>query len=215
MNQQNQSPKKLLDQLSETLRTKHYSLRTEQTYIAWVRRYILFHDKRHPREMGAAEINQFVSHLAVERNVSASTQNQALSAVLFLYRYVLKIELDESVISDLRPAKSKHIPTMLSKEEAKAVIENMQGIYRLMAQILYGSGLRLMECLRLRVKDLDFANHQTCAELVEASSSATAKPALSLPKGRKRPRHHVPRCITRTIAPPPQPDQSPARKRPV
>jgi integron integrase len=160
MNQQNQPPKKLLDQLSETLRTKHYSLRTEQTYIAWVRRYILFHDKRHPREMGAAEINQFVSHLAVERNVSASTQNQALSAVLFLYRHVLKIELDESAIGDLRPAKSKHIPTVLSKEEAKAVIKNMQGIYRLMAQILYGSGLRLMECLRLRVKDLDFANHQ-------------------------------------------------------
>ena len=142
MNQQNQPPKKLLDQLSETLRTKHYSLRTEQTYIAWVRRYILFHDKRHPREMGAAEINQFVSHLAVERNVSASTQNQALSAVLFLYRHVLKIELDESAIGDLRPAKSKHIPTVLSKEEAKAVIKNMQGIYRLMAQILYGSGLR-------------------------------------------------------------------------
>jgi integron integrase len=160
MNQQNKPPKKLLDQLSETLRTKHYSLRTEQTYIAWVRRYILFHNKRHPREMGATEINQFTSHLAVEKKVSASTQNQALSAVLFLYRYVLKVELDESVISDLRPAKSKHIPTVLSKKEAKAVIENMQGIYRLMAQILYGSGLRLMEVLRLRVKDLDFQNRQ-------------------------------------------------------
>lgn len=160
MNQQNQPPKKLLDQLSETLRAKHYSLRTEKTYISWVRRFILFHNKRHPREMGSPEINAFLSYLAVQKNVAASTQNQALSAILFLYRYVLKTELDESAIGDLRPAKSKHIPTVLSKEEAKAVIKNMQGIYRLMAQILYGSGLRLMEVLRLRVKDLDFANHQ-------------------------------------------------------
>ena len=165
MNQQNQPPtsspkgKKLLDQLGETLRTKHYSLRTEKTYISWVRRFILFHNKLHPREMGAPEINAFISYLAVQKNVAASTQNQALSAVLFLYRHILKIELDESAIGDLRPAKSKHTPTVLSKEETKAVIKNMQGIYRLMAQILYGSGLRLMEVLRLRVKDLDFANH--------------------------------------------------------
>ncbi|MDP2976481.1 MAG: phage integrase N-terminal SAM-like domain-containing protein [Anaerolineales bacterium] len=163
---------------------RDYSLRTEQTYIAWVRRYILFHNKRHPREMGATEINQFTSHLAVEKKVSASTQNQALSAVLFLYRYVLKVELDESVISDLRPAKSKHIPTVLSKKEAKAVIENMQGIYRLMAQILYGSGLRLMEVLRLRVKDLDFQNRQiivrdgkACPEPAEGAKT-TASPCF-------------------------------------
>ncbi len=156
----NQPPKKLLDQLSDQLRIKHYSLRTEHSYTSWARQYILFHNKRHPRDMGANEINAFISHLALEKKVAASTQNQALSAILFLYRHVLKIEPDETVINAVRPQKPKHVPTVLSKQEAKKVIENMQGIYRLMAQLLYGSGLRLMEVLRLRVKDLDFANHQ-------------------------------------------------------
>ena len=156
------SPKedKLLDQLSKQLRVKHYSPRTEQTYSAWVRRYILFHNKRHPRDMGADEINAFISHLALERKVAASTQNQALSAILFLYRDLLKIELDKTALDLVRPRRSKRVPTVLSKDEAKTVIEKMQGIYRLMAQIMYGSGLRLMEVLRLRVKDLDFTNHQ-------------------------------------------------------
>jgi integron integrase len=160
--------KKLLDQLSDQLRIKHYSLRTEHSYTSWARQYILFHNpglsaanvKRHPRDMGANEINAFISHLALEKKVAASTQNQALSAILFLYRHVLKIEPDETVINAVRPQKPKHVPTVLSKQEAKKVIENMQDPYRLMAQLLYGSGLRLMEVLRLRVKDLDFANHQ-------------------------------------------------------
>jgi integron integrase len=152
--------KKLLDQYREALRTKHYSHRTEETYLAWVRQYILYHHKRHPREMGVAEINQFITHLAVEKNFAASTQNQALSAVLFLYRHVLNLELDETALTALRPSRPKRVPTVLSKTEAKAVIENMDGIYRLMAQIMYGSGLRLFEVLRLRVKDIDFDNHQ-------------------------------------------------------
>jgi integron integrase len=152
--------KKLLDQYSESLRNRHYSLRTEQTYVSWVRQYILFHNKRHPRDMGVAEINEFISFLANQRTVAASTQNQAISAILFLYRYVLHIELDEKALAPIRPTRPKRIPTVLSREEAKHVIANMDGLYKIMAQLMYGSGLRLMEVLRLRVKDLDFANHQ-------------------------------------------------------
>ncbi|MBI2759146.1 MAG: integron integrase [Chloroflexi bacterium] len=153
-------PKKLLDQYREALRSKHYSRRTEDTYIAWVRRYIRFSNMRHPKEMNIPEINAFITHLAMQKNVAASTQNQALSAVIFLYRTVLNIPLDESALRFVRPNKPKRIPTVLSKTEAKSVIEKMDGVYRMMAQIMYGSGLRLMECIRLRVKDLDFANHQ-------------------------------------------------------
>ena len=152
--------KKLLDQYSESLRNRHYSSRTEKTYIMWVRKYILYHNKRHPREMGAAEINDFITYLVNQKTVSASTQNQAISAILFLYRHVLKIQLDETALISVRPAKPKRVPVVLSKQEAKNVIGKMTGIYKLMAQIMYGSGLRLMEVLRLRVKDLDFANHQ-------------------------------------------------------
>jgi integron integrase len=152
--------KKLLEQYSEALRNRHYSLRTEKTYIAWVRDYILYHGKRHPREMGVPEINTFITHLANQKNVAASTQNQAISAILFLYRSVLGIKLDETALMPIRPTRPKRVPTVLSKDEAKKVIANMQGIYRIMAQIMYGSGLRLMEVMRLRVKDLDFANRQ-------------------------------------------------------
>ena len=154
--------KKLLEQYSEFLRNRHYSLRTEQTYIGWVRQYILYHKKRHPREMGVAEINDFITHLANEKRVAASTQNQAISATLrvFLYRNVLNIQLDERALVPIRPTKPKRVPTVLSREEAKSVIARMEGIYKIMAQIMYGSGLRLMEVLRLRVKDLDFANRQ-------------------------------------------------------
>lgn len=152
--------KKLLDQYSETLRNRHYSLRTEKTYISWIRRYILHHDKRHPRELGVAEINDFITNIVNRKTVSASTQNQAISAILFLYRYVLNIQLDETALISIRPSRSKHIPTVLSREEAKRVIANMDGTYKLMTQIMYGSGLRLMEVMRLRVKDLDFGNRQ-------------------------------------------------------
>jgi integron integrase len=152
--------KKLLEQYSEFLRNRHYSLRTEKTYIGWVRQYILYHNKRHPREMGVAEINDFITHLVNRKTVSASTQNQAISAVLFLYRNVLGVELDDKALISIRPTKPKRVPTVLSKAEARNVISKMDGIYKIMAQIMYGSGLRLMEVIRLRVKDLDFANRQ-------------------------------------------------------
>jgi integron integrase len=152
--------KKLLEEFREQLRTRHYALRTEDAYLSWARRYILFHNKRHPKNMGAEEINAFLTHLALEKNVASSTQNQALSAILFLYRYVLNIELAQNALIYSRSKKRKYVPTVLSKEEAKAIIQQMDGVYLLMAQIMYGSGLRLMEVLRLRVKDLDFANRQ-------------------------------------------------------
>jgi integron integrase len=145
--------------MRDALRTKHYAYRTEQSYINWIRRYILFHDKRHPKDMGAPEIEAFISHLATKRKVSASTQNQALSAIQFFYRYVLQqeVELPPTLI---RPGRPKRLPTVLTHAEATDVIEKMRGKTRLMARLLYGSGLRLSECLRLRVKDLDFANHK-------------------------------------------------------
>lgn len=155
-----QKGKKLLDQYSQALRNRHYSLRTEETYLSWVRQYILYHNKRHPRDMGTTEINEFITSLVNVRTVSASTQNQAISAILFLYRNVLQMELDESQILPIRPTKPRRVPTVLSRDEAKRVIANMSGVYKLMTQIMYGSGLRLMEVLRLRVKDLDFANRQ-------------------------------------------------------
>jgi integron integrase len=152
--------KKLLDLYSEALRNRHYSLRTEETYISWVRKFILYHNKRHPRDMGPAEINSFITNLVNHRSVAASTQNQAISAIMFLYRNVLNIELDETLLLPIRPTRPKRIPTVLSRDEAKTVIARMEGIYKLMAQIMYGSGLRLMEVIRLRVKDIDFENRQ-------------------------------------------------------
>ena len=152
-------PKKLLEQVSDALRTKHYAYRTEQTYIDWIKRYIIFHKKRHPKDMDANEIREFITYLATERKVATSTQNQALSAILFLYRTVLEKEiiLPPELINPSRP---KRLPTVLTHTEAMSVINHMRGTPRLMAKILYGSGLRLMECMRLRVKDIDFENHQ-------------------------------------------------------
>jgi integron integrase len=147
--------KKLLDYVRDAARLKHYSLRTEDSYVAWIRRYILFHKKRHPADMGISEVRQFLTHLAAERNVAASTQIQAFSALLFLYRDVLSAPLQGSLES-LRAHKPERLPTVLTREEVQSLFLHMQGIRLLMAQILYGSGLRLMECLRLRVKDLDF-----------------------------------------------------------
>jgi integron integrase len=152
--------KKLLDCLRDSLRARHYSYRTEQTYVDWARRYILFHHKRHPAEMGVDEIQTFLTDLAVNKHVASSTQNQALSALLFLYRNVLKMEIDLSTFSILKAERPKHLPTVLTHSEAMAVLGKMTGVYLLMAQLLYGGGLRLMECLRLRVKDIDFGNAQ-------------------------------------------------------
>jgi integron integrase len=151
-------PKKLLDQVRDTIRLKHYAYRTEETYVQWIRRYILFHNKRHPKEMGKAEIEAFLTHLAVEGRVAASTQNQALSALLFLYREVL--DLDMADIDAIRAKRPQYVPTVLTKHEAIAVIQQCDGIYQLVVKLLYGSGLRLIEGLRLRVKDIDFAQHQ-------------------------------------------------------
>ena len=149
------SSPKLLDRLRWILRAKHYSIRTEQAYVDWTRRFILFHNKRHPDEMGEKEISDFLSHLAVEKNVSASTQNQAFSALLFLYQQVLDRKLDfiDNVQRVTRPAK---LPVVFTPAEARAVLRQLNGDHQLMAELLYGSGLRLMECLRLRIKDIDF-----------------------------------------------------------
>jgi integron integrase len=151
-------PKKLLDRVREVLRVKHYSFRTEQAYTAWIRRYILFHHKRHPQEMGAPEVGAFLTHLAVERHVAASTQNQALCALLFLYNEVL--HLDIGPVDSIRAKRPKRLPTVLSWDEANRVLGAMAGTHQLVARLLYGSGLRLIEVLRLRVKDLDFAYRQ-------------------------------------------------------
>ncbi|MDX1417853.1 MAG: phage integrase N-terminal SAM-like domain-containing protein [Candidatus Promineifilaceae bacterium] len=147
--------KKLLDQVREAIRLKHYSIRTENAYLYWIRRFILYHDKRHPADMGEREIEMFLAHLALKENVAASTQNQALSSLLFLYRQVLNQDLaDVKVIWAQKP---KRLPTVLTHEEAQRVLACLSGVHRLVGKLLYGSGLRLLECLRLRVKDLDFA----------------------------------------------------------
>jgi len=149
--------KKLLDQMREALQAQHYSHRTETTYVDWVRRFILFHNKRHPKEMGSPEVAAFITHLATERKVAASTQNQALSAIIFLYREILRQPLE--TVDAVRARKPEHLPTVLSKTEVMRVIGAMSGTHQLMAKILYGSGLRVIECVRLRVKDLDFEQH--------------------------------------------------------
>jgi site-specific recombinase XerD len=148
-------PKKLLDQTRDVLRLKHYSLRTERSYCDWIERFIRFHQLRHPKEMGAANITQFLTHLARVGNVSAATQNQALSALLFLYQQVLKQEVGwiDQVERAKRP---KRVPVVLTRDEVHKIFAHLHGTPRLMAGLLYGSGLRLMECVRLRVKDVDF-----------------------------------------------------------
>lgn len=152
-------PPKLLDQVVTKLRVKHYSLRTEKTYIDWIKRYIFHHGKRHPKEMGATEIEDFLTHLAVTRNVSASTQNQAKSALLFLYKEVLGIELPW--LDNVTQAKvPKRLPVVLNRDEVQAMLMRLDGSLWIITSLLYGSGLRVMECLRLRVKDIDLAKRE-------------------------------------------------------
>ena len=151
-------PPKLLDRVRAKTRLLHYSKRTEDAYADWITRFILFHGKRHPAEMGAAEIEAFLTHIAVERHLAASTQNQAFSAILFLYRKVLDIELPK--VDFLRAQKPERLPTVLAVDEVRAVLDRMAGTHRLLVELMYGSGLRILECCRLRVKDLDFARHQ-------------------------------------------------------
>lgn len=146
---------RLLDQVREQVRIRHYSIRTETQYVHWVKKFVLFHDKRHPRDMGAAEVEAFLTHLAVVGKVAASTQNQALSALLFLYRVVLRQDLPwmSEVVRAKQPAR---LPVVLTQREVKSVLERMSGTHGLMARLLYGTGMRLMEVTRLRVKDVEF-----------------------------------------------------------
>jgi integron integrase len=150
---------KLLDQVRQAIRTRHYSHRTEKAYVHWIKRFVFFHNKRHPIELGEPEIAQFLSSLASDSHVSASTQNQALNALLFLYKEVLekKIWLIQGVVRANRP---KRLPVVLTIEEVKRVLDCLQGTPWLMAVLLYGAGLRLLECCHLRIKDIDFARNQ-------------------------------------------------------
>lgn len=147
--------KKLLEQVRDILRILEYAKRTEETYVQWIRRFILFHNKRHPREMGASEVKAFLTHLAVNDHVAASTQNQALSAVTFLYRYVLKDEEMAKTLSGFYAKRPQHLPTILGKDEVRRLIEAVAPAHQLPTRLLYGSGLRILECLRLRVNDLN------------------------------------------------------------
>lgn len=152
-------PLTLIGRVREVIRYKHYSIRTECSYVEWVRRFVAFHGRKHPREMGAAEVRAFLSHLAADLNVAASTHQQALSALLFLYREVLGLELPW--LNDLdRPKKPKRVPVVLSRAEVERLLAVLQGTHALMARLLYGTGMRLMECVRLRVKDVDFERHE-------------------------------------------------------
>jgi integron integrase len=150
---------KLLDRLRGRLRVKHYSIRTEQAYVDWVRRFVLFHGKRHPRDLGPTDVEAFLTSLAVQRRVSASTQNQAKSAILFLYKEVIDRELPwlDGVVA---ARVSQRLPVVLSVEEVNAALGRLRGTPALIARLLYGSGLRILECLRLRVKDIDFASRE-------------------------------------------------------
>jgi integrase len=151
-------PKMLLEAVSDTIRRKHYSPQTEKTYLQWIKRYLAFHHKRHPREMGKSEVEAFLTHLAVDAKVSASTQNQAFNAILFLYRDVLDRPLVD--VQAFRAKTSNYLPTVLTPQEVRSIIAQMNGVHRLIIQILYGSGIRQNEVLSLCVKDIDFEQHQ-------------------------------------------------------
>ena len=182
-------PTKFLDRVRWHLRVKRYSIRTEQVYIDWIRRFILFHNKRHPEQMGEEEIAAFLSHLNLDLHVAASTQNQAFSALLFLYQQVLdrKLAFITGVERVRRPAK---VPVVFSRSEARSVIAQLQGDYRLLAELLYGSGLRLMEALRLRVKDIDFA----ASHITVRQSKGMRERITILPDRLREPlRHHLQR----------------------
>src|SRR5690242_5463252 len=150
---------KLLDQVSEVMRFKHHSLRTEQAYRQWIKRFIFFHGKRHPKDLGPPEVRSFLNDLAARQAVAVSTQNQALNALVFLYREVLGLDFGD--LGELeRPTRPARLPVVLRQEEAQRLLAAMTGTHQLMAQMLYGTGMRLMECVRLRVKDVDFVANQ-------------------------------------------------------
>jgi integron integrase len=152
-------PPRLLDQVRAAIRLRHYSPRTEQAYVHWTRKFILFHQKRHPAEMGEPEVGAFLQHLAVNKSVAASTQNQALNALVFLYRIVLKKPLGK-LPEIARAKRPKRLPSVLRQSQVQELFTAMKGKFSLMARLLYGAGLRLTECTNLRVKDVDFASNQ-------------------------------------------------------
>jgi integron integrase len=159
MNPDPQPKPKLLDEVRTVMRLRHMSIRTEEAYVQWIKRFIVFHHKRHPQEMGESEIRGFLAYLAVDQNVAASTQNQAMAALLFLYRKVLGKELPRLDQIE-RPSKPKRLPVVFTHQEVQAVLSHLEGTNHLVVSLLYGSGLRLLECLRLRVKDVDFQTNQ-------------------------------------------------------
>lgn len=157
--QQEKGKPKLLDQVRITLRTNHYSPKTEESYISWIKQFILFNNKTHPEKLGKEEIQKFINYLAIERHVSSSTQNQALQGILFLYKHVLKKEV--GWIDDIKHVtRVKHLPTVFSRNEAASIIQKLDGVPKLIVSLLYGTGMRLNECLRLRIKDIDFGMNQ-------------------------------------------------------
>lgn len=170
MDDQPQSPprqKKLLEQVSDLLRALEYAKRTEETYIQWIRRFIFFHNTRHPREMGVAEVKAFLTHLAVNERVAASTQNQALSALSFLYREVLKQDQIAEQLSRFYTKRPQHLPNILAKDEVHRILDAVVPAYQLPIRLLYGAGLLSLECLRLRVTDLDFDHEQILVRTIE------------------------------------------------
>ena len=152
-------PTKLLDRVRQSIRLKGYSIRTEKTYVSWIKQFILFHGKRHPQDMGKPEIEAFLTYLVMKRNVAFSTQNQAFNSILFLYNHVLDVEMPED-INACRSKKPVRVPTVMTREETLKLIGSMHGTHQLMAKLMYGCGLRVIECVRLRVKDVDFAMKQ-------------------------------------------------------
>jgi integron integrase len=173
---------RLMDQLRETLRSRHYSRRTEKAYCLWVRRFILYHGAQHPTTMGEQEINAFLTHLAVEEKVSASTQSQALSAILFLYRHVLGRGVGD-LGNLIRARKPKRLPVVMTRDEVRAVLAQLDGERWLMASLMYGTGMRLMECHRLRVQDVDFTRN----EIAVRNGKGAKDRVTMLPESLKRP----------------------------
>jgi len=180
-------PPKLLDQVKLACRTRHYSRRTAEAYAAWIKRFILFHEKRHPVELDESDISSFLTHLATRRNVSPSTQNQALSAILFLYRHIVPKDLER--LTDVVRAKPlKRLPVVLSAAEIRAVLAELTGTHRLMATLMYGAGLRVMECVRLRVKDVEFGSKYI---LVRAGKGGKDRRTLLPERARTPLREHL------------------------
>lgn len=167
----------LLDVVRQRIRLKHYSFRTEKAYVHWIRRFVQFHKRRHPRELGKVEIEAFLTHLAVDRKVAASTQNQAFNALLFLYREVLQLQMPQ-LDTVQRAKKPRRLPVVLSPEEVRQLLSQLDGKYWIAATLLYGSGLRLLECLRLRVQDIEFG----IGQLVVRSGKGDKDRVTILPK---------------------------------